>query len=307
MSILKHIFKLEKTTPSHVSFRLFGIKINYLKNSIKKERKKIAQFYQSFDDVSLIPKACGGLRLIQEANMGFLKIFENICKENNLKYWIDFGTLLGAIRHNGFIPWDDDIDIAMPRDDYEKLIEKFINGFENYPDLELVFENNCKNKCFIKLTHKKTQDLFIDIFPYDFYHSEINTEQKEVLSQKIDTIRKNKSKKFKTIDEIRKHFKKITKEIILENKEINTNNPALFLGIDFPHSHKRKVFDFEQIFPLQKITFENTEFYAPNKPKEVLEILFGDYMKIPKDSYPRHSNYNDLDESNKKILEEIKI
>lgn len=298
------IFKIEKTIPSHISFKIFGIKINYLKHSIKKERKKIAKYYQSFKDVTTIPKATGNLRLIQKANMSFLKIFDDICKENNLKYWIDFGTLLGAIRHKGFIPWDDDIDIGMIRDDYEKLIEIFSNNLNKYPQFELIFENNKRNKCFIKFVCKTTQNLFIDIFPYDYYFKNLNEEEKIALSQKIDKIRKTKlNKKFNTIDKTRNNFKKVTEEFILENNSIDKNNGAIFMGIDFPHNHKNKVIDWDMIFPLKNIKFEDSEFLAPNKPEKVLETLFGNYMKLSKDSYPRHSNYAYISEEEKALLE----
>ena len=294
------IFKLEKTTPSHISFRIFGIKLNCLRPSIKKERKKIAQYYQSFEKASDIPHATGDLKLIQDANMGFLSIFDKICKENNLKYWIDYGTLLGAVRH------DDDIDISMPRDDYEKLIEKFENGFENHPEIKIFFENNKKSKCFIKIGHNASNNLFIDIFPYDFYHSKLDDEQKIALSSLIDKIRKSKlNKKFKTIKEIKENFKKITSEYILENKEPNKKEGALFMAIDFPHWHTKKVMDFETIFPLKKIKFEDREFLAPNNPKKMLETEFGNYMKIPKDSYPRHSNYNDMTKEEKELLQSL--
>lgn len=303
-NLLNFIFELKKTTPSHISFRILGIKFNYLKQSIKKERKEISKYYKTFKDASLIPKAEGNLRLIQEANMAFLKMFDKMCKENDLKYWIDFGTLLGAIRHKGFIPWDDDIDIAMIREDYEKLIEKFSDGFDKYPELKLVFENNKKNKCFIKLACNSTQNLFIDIFPYDFYYKNLNDEEKTVLTQKIISIRKSKlNKKFKTVEKIRDYFKKITKEFILENQDANNQNGAIFMGIDFPHNHKIMAMDYDVIFPLKYIEFENTEFLAPNKPKKVLEALFGNYMKIPKDSYPRHSDYTHISNEEKILLE----
>lgn len=296
------IFRFEHSTASHVSFRLFGIKINFLKPSIARERKEIAKYYQSFKNAQDIPKATGDIRLIQDAYCGFLSLFDKICTENNIQYWIDFGTLIGALRHNGFIPWDDDIDISMPRQDYENFIEKFQNGFENYPDIELIFENNNRNKCFIKIKDKNSINLCIDVFPYDSYHSELNEEEKTKLSQKIESIRKRK-KKFKTINEIRENIKSLTKDFILEGKNLTCSQPAIFLGIDFPHSHKNKVFDWDEIFPLKKIKFENIELFAPNNPEKVLKRLFGNYMQIPKDSYPRHSGYNCIEPNERKILE----
>ena len=199
-NILDCVFKIEKSTPSHISFRLLGIKINFLKPYIKKERKRFAEYYQSFASASLIPPAKDGLRLVQKANAKFLEMFQRICKENNINYWIDFGTLLGAIRHNGFIPWDDDIDVAMTRDDYKKFISLFKTENKKYPDLELVFENNKKTKCLAKIKHKKSENLFIDIFSYDFCHSRLDEEEKRNLSDKIVEARQpERFKSYKNI------------------------------------------------------------------------------------------------------------
>lgn len=76
-------------------------------------------------------------------------LFDNLCKEHGLEYWLDFGNMLGAVRHNGFIPWEDDVDVSMSRDDYEKFIELFKNGISEYDDLYIEFNNNGKDKCFI--------------------------------------------------------------------------------------------------------------------------------------------------------------
>ena len=305
-NIIGFLFKKIKSTPSHISFKFLGINIHFLKPEIRKERKRYSEYYQSFSDPTLIPVAEGGLRLVQKANAELLSTFQDICKEHNLLYWIDFGTLLGAIRHKGFIPWDDDIDLGMPRDDYEKLIELFSKGFPNNEDLVLDFENNGKNKCFVKISHKKSENLFLDIFPYDFYHSQVSSEEKDVLSEKI--VEARNTKKYpsikKSIEFMRTRFKNITQEIILENKQINKSiKPALFMGIDFPHNWKNKVYNWEDIFPLREISFENKTFVAPNMPEEVLKSIYGDYLKIPKNCYPRHSNYSKIPKEEKAFLE----
>lgn len=290
-----------------MTFRILGVRISYLKPSIKKERKKFAQYYQSFENASLIPPAEGNLRVIQKANVKLLEMFDLICRENNLQYWIDFGTLLGAVRHKGFIPWDDDIDLGMARDDYEKLIELFSKGFPKNPDLVLEFENNGKNKCFVKISHKHSENLFLDIFPYDFYHSKLTDEEKIEFSQKIAEERKPKTfNSDSSINGMRERFKKITKEKVLDNYPVDkTFKPALFMAIDFPHNWKNKVYDWENIFPLTEINFEDKLFLAPNMPEKVLESIYGDYMRIPKNSYPRHSSYASISNDEAIFLKEL--
>jgi len=303
---LPGIIKREDCTASHFTYRIFGIKISFLKPQILKERKSIAKYYQSFNNIQEIPKATGDLRLLQESYCGFLKIFDELCKENNLNYWIDFGTLLGAIRHKGFIPWDDDVDISMPRKDYEILIKKFQNELKNHPIFKIHFENNNKNKCFIKIRYKESINISVDIFPYDLYYKETNDEEKILLNKKIESLRKRKVK-FDTIEKTKENILKLTKEIILDNKEIQTSKPAVFMGIDFPHKHKNKVFDWDEIFPIQRMPFENIELNIPNNAHSILTKEFGDYMKIPKDSYPRHSCYNNIKNDERKKLEELII
>ena len=262
-------------------------------------------FTGKFENVEQIPKANGGLRLIQQANTKMFELFDNICRENSIEYWMDFGTLLGAIRHKGFIPWDDDLDIGMTRDNYEKIIKLFSDKKMENSDLELVYENNHVNKCFVKIKHKNSDNLFIDIFPYDYYYKKLNKDEKTELSLKIAELQKVKLfQRFKTNEEIKNYFKKTVETKILCNKDVELDeSPAVMMGIDFPHSWKNKVYDWETLFPLKRILFEDREFYAPNKPEDVLRSIYGNYMALPKDPYPRHSRYLDISDSERNFLE----
>ena len=110
--------------------------------------------------------------------------FDDVCRRHNLKYSLAFGSLLGAIRHNGFIPWDDDIDVVMPRVDYEKL-RQLKKEFENPYFLQYPGEDEGYLISFAKLRNSLTsgiswafryedfnQGLFLDIFPLDNYSPE---------------------------------------------------------------------------------------------------------------------------------------
>ena len=138
---------------------LFGLKIKIVKPQYQKARKQNPYFeYKKNNmDITTLPPAKGQLRKLQLGNLALLKEFDVICRENNLHYWLDFGTLLGAIRHKGFIPWDDDIDLGMFREDYEKLIEIFSNNTYN-PDVYADY-----NETFIKIRYRGCEYLFLDI------------------------------------------------------------------------------------------------------------------------------------------------
>lgn len=124
------------------------------------------------------------IRDLQLAELEILKEFIRVCKELNLKYFLDSGTLLGCVRHGGFIPWDDDIDVSMPREDYEILLEKgqdilnkkyflqtyktefeYTNTFAKIRNSETTFiESTVQN---LNINH----GVYIDIFPFDGYNS----------------------------------------------------------------------------------------------------------------------------------------
>lgn len=86
-----------------------------MKSSIKakKQQSPYAEYKKNNVDITSLPPATGQIRDVQLSNLELLKELDYVCKKNNLQYWLDFGTLIGAIRHKGFIPWDDDIDTGM--------------------------------------------------------------------------------------------------------------------------------------------------------------------------------------------------
>ena len=99
----------------------------------KEEIDSLYYYLNSFCDItSLPPTKNKNLRDLQLGILELLKIFHKLCKKHNLTYWLDSGNLLGAYRHKGFIPWDDDMDVAMPREDYEKVIPLLKPELEKY-------------------------------------------------------------------------------------------------------------------------------------------------------------------------------
>lgn len=120
------------------------------------------------------------LKRLQEAELEILKAFAAFCNEHDLEWFIDSGTVLGALRHGGFIPWDDDIDVGMLREDYDRFLEiasrSFVEGYSvhtpnNTEGLAGMFAKVYKDGTLFETQETRDaglkQGIFIDIFPYD--------------------------------------------------------------------------------------------------------------------------------------------
>lgn len=125
------------------------------------------------------------LRRLQMAELEILEAIDSVCREHGITYFLDSGTVLGARRHGGFIPWDDDIDLGMPRDDYERFLEVAPAALGERFCVTCSRTNPHQAALFSKVmlfgTHFVTdeteeagfdQGIFVDIFPYDVVCSE---------------------------------------------------------------------------------------------------------------------------------------
>lgn len=277
---------------------ILGFKIKIAKREIAKERQEnvFYQYKKDKIDITKVPPAQGLLRDIQLANLALLKELAYVCEKNNFKYILDAGTLLGAVRHSRFIPWDDDIDILMFREDYEKIVSAFKNTTRN-SDIYAEYhrDKDTNSQYFIKIKHKKCPFLGVDIFPLDSYGKHLSPKEQLIATNKICKILKHLKKEINpniSNKETKTILTKTIKEKILLSST-NENGDFVY-GVDFAHKLKNWFLDRDIVLPLRKIQFEDSKYTTVNKPKEFLKNIYGDYMKYPKKMKILHYSYKNL-------------
>lgn len=306
--MLKNIISITEYNATHNIIILFGIKIKFPKREFVKVQKQFP--YETYKKnnvpITTIPPAEGQLRDIQLANLALLREMDYVCKQNNLKYWIDFGTLLGAVRHKGFIPWDDDVDLGMLREDYDKLIAAFNRSCRNldiFADFVICANKPCQS--IIKIQHKKCPHLFVDIFPYDNYGQIIPKDLQVAESTKIKNLREVMQKdcpKKALISEILSVVNKNRKNIL----NIPNEDCDYIWGIDFNHHWKNWFASKEMLFPLKEIEFENNLFPCINNIEGYLEKVYGNYMGYPKKFGYGHNMFAKLTQEELTIVKELR-
>lgn len=239
------------------------------------------------------------LRKVQYISQDILDYVVEFCDKNNIEYWLDWGTLLGCIRHKGFIPWDDDIDIAMPKDHYERFIKLFKEKGENeiYKLLDEnynfnLIDNNIEkyDLSFIKIVNfkhsvienKRKVGIWIDIFPLDYY-SKGDVEKLDILNlykEKIHILKKNKNFYNRILLKIfRTKRKKATKELL----KITKDKDETILVEPLEACTKVWYFDKNEIYPLVEREFNGRKYKIPNNYDYYLKKEYGDYMILPKE------------------------
>ena len=243
------------------------------------------------------------LRTIQ---LEILDEFVRICEENNLAYFMTAGTLLGAVRHKGYIPWDDDIDIAMPHEDFEKLLDIYDNetgtnyyflSYKSAGDIRFDYRSYakfCKKGTVFADNHgdpDKYTGIYIDIWPFDKSYFHIIPFQTKLINAvwKLCRLKANIDKPLKKAKYL---FANIIcalfplKTIETLHRKLYTifnNTKAKYISLfsTSKYGYKKESHKLEIIFPLSKLLFEEKYYCAPGNWDVFLKEMYGNYMELP--------------------------
>lgn len=249
------------------------------------------------------------LEKLQNTQIEILKEIVRICEKHQLRYFLIYGTLLGAIRHNGFIPWDDDLDIGMPREDYEKFKEiakeelsdsYFLQNMETQKDYWLMFSKVRKNNTIFEEEAVKNmpdyihKGIFVDIFPYDYVGKKegalvyiqfvLSKAIIETLYYKAGVYKKS-SLRYPILDFVLCLFSKKTlgkmqtKIATLQKRK----NAKYFADFNAPRSYEKAIYPIDGFLPSLDHEFAGETFQVPNAYDAYLQKVYGNYMQLPKE------------------------
>lgn len=251
-------------------------------------------------------------RQIQKIEIDILNFVVELCEKNNLTYYLAGGTLLGAIRHKGFIPWDNDVDIAMPRPDYNKLCYLFENDIINnrYRMYKLKGNNDCYFP-FIKIIDSYTSlrekergissesmGVFIDIFPIDGIENNKIVSQKKLKKVRRWVYRVTNCTTFPdnlTIDKkiIRVICFLVFCKVLNREKMFNYLNKIMekcpfgsteYVVSTFGARIEKEIIEYSAFSKTVQVEFEDGMYNAPIGYDKYLTQMYGDYMKLPPES-----------------------
>ena len=255
------------------------------------------------------------LRILQLSELKILIEFKRICEKLSLNYFLVGGTLLGAIRHHGFIPWDDDIDVGMLRSDFEKFITLAPSELGSEYFLQTVDTDSGYAPVYAKIRLNDTEfrefgnehvlehrGIFIDIFPFDNVPSSKFAQR--ILTIFLTPIERicmyEYSYRYPPTKSIIKLIyrsvlyavsKIVPKKFIL-NLRTSVINHWNDSSTGFMHNWPFKITPTAYFDELIDVEFETLTFPAPKHYDEYLTLFYGDYMKIPPENErPKHSPY----------------
>ena len=255
--------------------------------------------------------------------MYIMKDIHRVCVENDIRYFCYGGTMLGAVRHKGFIPWDDDMDICMPRPDYERFMQiadaklkedLFVENYKNtkgygHPFGKVMLKGTVWKENFTEKVdcHK---NIYVDVFPLDCISS-------DPMRFKWDTIRVRIIQRMLLLNCSYKYTKKGIKKILyrmgywfskkwkketlislweklaIKDEKLQNGQYTIFSGV-YPIG--REVVLKDEIQEFTEMPFEDTEFVVPKAYDAILKRMYGDYMVLPpKEKQVSHHNLIEID------------
>jgi lipopolysaccharide cholinephosphotransferase len=255
------------------------------------------------------------LRRAQLVMLRLLKIFDALCAEYGLRYWLDAGTLLGAARHRGFIPWDDDIDVMMPVDDYRRFLAVAQNDLPGDVFLQTKSTDPTHDIGWAKLRDRYSymddpggpypycQGIPIDIFPA--YQQTENQFKARIFMSVLEPFKNSpmktsprfswKHNAFNALTGIAQRMFRLVYSVPAVKRAFLKTTGRGILGWtydpDLPWFH---FFPHDCVFPLETIEFEDARFFAPADTDRYLTLYFGDWRTPPPEGRRGTHNVNGI-------------
>ena len=285
---------------------IFNPKKKY-KEAYKRYKKMTDLLIQNIDITGLKPAQEKKYRKFQLDTAEFCKRMTDFLTEHNIEYFISSGTLIGSMRHKGFIPWDDDFDTGVLRKDFEKVKQILKENFEEIDNSSVSISKNNRLAVIDQALRKsKGKVLFfhgieylqlyqgkninncvsMDIFSHDYYRDDYTWEEHREYLKRIRAKRTE-------LDTFPKIIAFLDNEI-KSNPDIVEKSNKIYYGIDnlggyivTPTAFMKE----DTIYPRTKMVFEGYEFYAPHSPEGYTEVQYKDFMNFPKNIPLGHDGF----------------
>ena len=259
------------------------------------------------------------LREVQMMSLDIAKDIHLFCLKNNITYYLAYGSLIGALRHNGFIPWDDDMDLLMPRPDYERFCREYKSQL-GFKLISRITNKECyvpyARVCEMKKTYVHEDNIpwcnedtgvWIDIFPLDGAEEDF-----DVFKKRVNTIYnlnnycfkwRNAKVPLKMVNSIYAKIKLIVKKLLFSYydpvdkyisilKKVSLGSTSKCMNLTAPKYKEREYFNISDFNNPVDVVFEGFKFKTMNGYDNFLKSIYGDYMTIPPaEKQQNHSFY----------------
>jgi len=267
---------------------------------------------------------------IWKIELELLQKLIDVCDKYHLQYFIMAGSLIGVVRHEGFIPWDDDIDVGMLREDYNKLLKIAENEFQDdiffqTPYTDTLYRGHAQLRMNgttailpNELEYQYNQGIFLDIFPFDEYPNSkrafwIQKFRCKFLTKIMSTYYRPKHESIKGklfyyclvkpivslfgFTTLYRHYEKVC-------SKYNGRGCGEMSNLSFIYGREKYVIKKSNLQEFKKAIFEDVEVIIPVKYDEILKRIYGDYMKFKKVSSTHGGVIFDPEKSYKDFIRE---